>query len=86
MYVYILWCISRVVSAEGPLFDQALYSVSVSEDTLIGSAIAQVKASTSSNNPLIYTLSSAGDTEGLFKLDYQTGNFSYIFNSDYFID
>ena len=62
----------RVVSAEGPLFSQPVYHVSVAEDTLVGAPITRVTAESPSGAPLVYTVV-AGDPNRIFSLDYSTG-------------
>ena len=62
----------RVVSAEGPLFSQPVYHVSVAEDTALGTAITRVVAESPSGSLLVYTVVS-GDPSRIFSLDYSTG-------------
>lgn len=62
----------RVVSAEGPLFDQPFYSVTLPENKRVGSPVTRVEAQSPSGNDVIYNLV-AGNTYGHFDLDYETG-------------
>ncbi|XP_063862581.1 fat-like cadherin-related tumor suppressor homolog isoform X4 [Scylla paramamosain] len=62
----------RVVSSEGPMFTAARYETSVPENAAEGTPVMRVEATSTSGEPVMYTIV-AGNNEEKFAIDYSTG-------------
>lgn len=65
-----------------PIFDSAVYGLSINEDTLIGSSLLNISASDPEGDAIVYTLT-AGTGLGTFGINPSTGMLSLLLRLDY---
>ena len=62
----------KIMNEATPVFEQQFYTVSISENTPLHSAIITIEASSPTGAKLIYSITN-GDIYGEFSVDFSTG-------------